>query len=197
MAGMPDHRLALDDGFAASTPTREDRDEEEHQEYHEEYLGNPSSSARDAAESQDARNEGDHEKDDGIVKHGFMGFGVFGSGDSLGKGTRRMGGRLGACKMEAEGGGLELLNEAADVFLGFPGALLDAADHFFLFSFLKEKIVVRKLGVLLFDLALEGVPPAFEREFSHGFMGLVLVCSGLENSMKGTRMNRTSRVGSV
>ena len=69
---MPEHTWWLDHGSAAATATREDRDEEEHQEYHEEYLGYPRSSARDAAESEDARNEGDHKKDDSIVEHGFV-----------------------------------------------------------------------------------------------------------------------------
>jgi hypothetical protein len=78
MVSMPELGLALDGGSAAATSTGEDRDEEEHQEYHEEYLGNPRSCTRDAAESQDARDEGDHEEDNGIVEHGFIGFWGFG-----------------------------------------------------------------------------------------------------------------------
>jgi hypothetical protein len=78
MVGLPELSWALDGRSAAATPTREDRDEEKHQEDYEEHLGNPSSSARDAAESEDARNEGDHEKDDGIVEHGFVGVWGFG-----------------------------------------------------------------------------------------------------------------------
>jgi len=91
---MPELRLALDGRSAAATPTGKDRDEEQHQEYYKEHLGDPRSSARDAAESQDARNEGDHEKDDGIVEHGFVGVWGFRFGDFLGKGPvveRRVG----------------------------------------------------------------------------------------------------------
>jgi hypothetical protein len=171
-AACRSERGRLDGRSAAATATRKDRDEEEHQEDYEEYLGNPRSSARDAAESEDARNEGDHKKDDSVVEHGFVWFGFLFGGDFSERGLphahggSRQTGSLGL-------GGLQLRDEAADVLLGFTRALLDAANHLFFLSFLEEKIVIRELGILLFELALQGVPIAFEREFSHDVFGLV------------------------
>lgn len=84
--GVPEPAWQLNHRPAAATATREDRDEEKHQEDYEEYLGNPRSSARDSAESEDARNEGDHKKDDSVVEHGFVLVWVFVGGDFRKKG---------------------------------------------------------------------------------------------------------------
>jgi hypothetical protein len=61
--------------------------------------------------------------------------------------------------------GRDFLDGLFDLFTGFAGALLNAAQQFILLAFGKLEIVIRELGPLLFQLALGDVPVAFDFEF--------------------------------
>jgi hypothetical protein len=70
--------------------------------------------------------------------------------------------------------GRGFLDGLFDRFPGFAGALLNAAQQFSLLAFGELEIVIRKLGPLLFQLALGDVPVAFDFEFVHS----ALFCFG-------------------
>jgi hypothetical protein len=73
----------------------------------------------------------------------------------------------GAVILIAAAGGAGFLDRLFDRFAGFTGALLNAANQFFLLAFGKLEIVIRELGPLLFQLALGDVPVAFDFECGH------------------------------
>src|ERR1035438_5852663 len=64
-------------------------------------------------------------------------------------------------------GGAGFLERLLNRFSGFPGALLNPANKFFLLAFGELEIVIRELGPLLFQLALGDVPVALNFEFIH------------------------------
>src|ERR1017187_8360111 len=64
-------------------------------------------------------------------------------------------------------GGAGFLERLLNRFAGFPGALLNPADKFFLLAFGELEIGIRELGPLLFQLALGDVPVAINFEFVH------------------------------
>jgi hypothetical protein len=74
----------------------------------------------------------------------------------------------------AAAGGAGFLDHFFDRFTGFAGALLNAAQQFFLLACGVLKIVIRELGPLLFQLALGDVPVAFDFECGHN--GLFCFC---------------------
>src|SRR5664279_4976379 len=63
--------------------------------------------------------------------------------------------------------GAGFLEHLLDRLAGFPGALLNPANKFFLLAFGVLEIVIRELGPFLFQLALGDVPVAFDFECSH------------------------------
>jgi hypothetical protein len=67
----------------------------------------------------------------------------------------------------AAAGGAAILDGLFDRFPSFASALLNPANKFFLLAFGVLEIVIRKLGPLLFQLALGYVPVAFDFEFVH------------------------------
>jgi hypothetical protein len=67
----------------------------------------------------------------------------------------------------AAAGGAGFLDGLFDRFTGFAGALLNAANQFFLLAFGVLEIVIRELGPFLFQLALGDVPVAFDFECGH------------------------------
>jgi hypothetical protein len=54
-----------------------------------------------------------------------------------------------------------------DSFAGFAGVLLNLAKQFLGLAFGALKLVVRELGALLFQFALDDVKIAFDFEFGH------------------------------
>jgi hypothetical protein len=70
-------------------------------------------------------------------------------------------------RLLAAAGGAGFLERLLDRFAGFPGALLNPADQFFLLAFGVLEIVIRELGPFLFQFALGDVPVAFDFECSH------------------------------
>jgi hypothetical protein len=68
----------------------------------------------------------------------------------------------------AAGSGAGFLDGPFNRFPGFPGALLNASQQFFLLPLGKLEIVIRELGPLLFQLALGDVPVALDFECVHG-----------------------------
>jgi hypothetical protein len=81
----------------------------------------------------------------------------------------------------AAAGGAGFRDGFLDRFTGFAGALLNAAQQFFLLAFGELEIVIRKLGPLLFELTLSDVPVAFDFEFVHSallcFLFLFLIAA--------------------
>jgi hypothetical protein len=71
-------------------------------------------------------------------------------------------------------GGAGFLERLLNRFAGFPGALLNPANKFFLLAFGELEIVIRELGPLLFQLALGDVPVAFSFEFVHNNLFCIL-----------------------
>src|ERR1022692_1725402 len=71
-------------------------------------------------------------------------------------------------------GGAGFLERLLDRFAGFPGALLNPANKFFLLAFGELEIVIRELGPLLFQLALGNVPVALNFEFIHNNSSCIL-----------------------
>src|SRR5664279_2514498 len=63
--------------------------------------------------------------------------------------------------------GAGFLEHLLDRLAGFPAALLNPANQFFLLAFGVLEIVIRELGPFLFQLALGDVPVSFNFEFVH------------------------------
>jgi hypothetical protein len=63
--------------------------------------------------------------------------------------------------------GAGLLYRSYDCFTGFAGVLLNPAKQFLGFAFGALEFVVRELGPLLFQLALDDVEVTFDFEFCH------------------------------
>jgi hypothetical protein len=74
----------------------------------------------------------------------------------------------------AAAGGAGFLERLLDRFAGFPGALLNPANQFFLLAFDVLEIVIRELGPFLFQLALGDVPVAFDFECSHNSLRFLI-----------------------
>src|ERR1019366_9120823 len=66
--------------------------------------------------------------------------------------------------------GAGFLEHLLDRLAGFPGALLNPANQFFLLAFGVLQIVIRELGPFLFQLALGDVPVAFDFKCSHNII---------------------------
>jgi hypothetical protein len=71
--------------------------------------------------------------------------------------------------------GAGFLEHLLDRLAGFPGALLNPANKFFLLAFGVLEIVIRELGPFLFQLALGDVPVAFDFEFSHNSLRVLIL----------------------
>src|ERR1035441_7390281 len=74
----------------------------------------------------------------------------------------------------AAAGGAGFLDGFLDRFTGFAGALLNAAQQFFLLAFGELEIVIRELGPLLLQLTLGDVPVAFDFKCAHSSFLLLL-----------------------
>src|ERR1019366_1167511 len=83
--------------------------------------------------------------------------------------------------------GAGFLEHLLDRLAGFPGALLNPANKFFLLAFGVLEIVIRELGPLLFQLALGDVPVAFDFECSHNDCGSFCVLSRCQRDGKSVR----------
>jgi hypothetical protein len=77
------------------------------------------------------------------------------------------------CLFATAAAGRGFLDGLSDCFPGFAGALLNAAQEFIVLAFSELEIVIRKLGPLLFQLALRDVPIAFDFECVHNSLYFV------------------------
>jgi hypothetical protein len=64
-------------------------------------------------------------------------------------------------------GELVILDLAAEIFPVLAEPLLKTAEQFILLAFRKNEVVVREVGVLLFQLSFDLIPVPFDFEFSH------------------------------
>ena len=73
---------------------------------------------------------------------------------------------------------------AFHILAGFARALLDPSDQFLFFARDKLQVVISEFRPLLFDLAFEDVPIAFDFEFIHK---CYLLCSFLLSGSAASR----------